>query len=115
MKNINLDKNLCCDDVIKFIFDLNSLDIKVFNKLKEENEIRADTLAKQLRRERSTVYRSLQKLTFAGLCSKKTKKIESGGYYHVYSLNNIHKTKEKLDQCIEDWYQKMKQTIEEIN
>jgi predicted transcriptional regulator len=115
MRYINTDKNLCCDDVIQCIFDLNSLDMNVYKKLDEKSDIRADVLANKLKRERSTVYRSLQKLTCAGLCIKKTKKIKSGGYYHVYSRNNVKETKEKLKKCIEDWYEKMKETIEQIS
>ena len=115
MRFINTEKNICCDDVIQCIFNLNSLDLKIYKKLKEINETRADILAKHLQRERSTVYRSLQKLTCAGLCNKHTKTIENGGYYHVYSCNNSKEIKETLKHCVENWYKKMKKTIEEID
>ena len=91
---------MCCDDIIRCVFDFNDLDLNVYKKLKEEGESRADDLSQKLKKERSTVYRSLQKLTSCGLCIKKTNKITTGGYYHTYSsidikLASITTTKKK--------------------
>jgi len=114
MKYIQPNEKVCCDDAIQCIFDLNKLDLDVYNFLKKEKEARAKTLAEQLKKERSTVYRSLQKLTCSGICKKKTNTIESGGYYHTYEINDTDKIKEKLESCIDDWYKKMKTTIKEL-
>lgn len=114
MKFLSLNQNICCDDVIQCIFNLNSLDLTVYKTLKKTDELRADDLAKKLRKERSTVYRSLQKLTCAGLVTKKTKNIVKGGYYHTYKSNSDFKIKQKLENCIDEWYKKMKKTIKEL-
>lgn len=114
MKYINLDKNICCEDVMQCIFDLNEQDIEVLKKLQKNNEIRADNLAKTMKKDRSTIYRSLQKLTCAGLCIKITKKIDKGGYYHVYKRNSTMDAKKQMQQCIENWYKKMNETIKEL-
>jgi len=111
MKFINLSKTMCCDDIIRCVFDFNDLDLNVYKKLKEEGESRADDLAQKLKKERSTVYRSLQKLTSCGLCIKKTNKITTGGYYHTYSGIDIKLAKKKVESCIDDWYRSMKETI----
>ena len=108
MKFLSLNQNICCDDVIQCIFNLNNQDLNVYKALKKNNELRADELAKQLKKERSTVYRSLQKLTCAGLISKKTKNLVKGGYYHTYHFNSNFKTKEKLENRIDEWYKKNK-------
>ncbi|MCJ2513661.1 MAG: ArsR family transcriptional regulator, partial [Candidatus Thermoplasmatota archaeon] len=79
MRFLDTSKNICCDDVIRCIFDFNKLDINVYKKLKEDGELKAQELAYKLKKERSTVYRSLQKLTKCGLCIKKTNKIDAGG------------------------------------
>jgi predicted transcriptional regulator len=111
MKFINPSKIMCCDDVISCVFDFNDLDLNVYRKLKEVEESRADDLAKKLNKERSTVYRSLQKLTSCGLCIKKTNKIATGGYYHTYSRIDIKLVKKNVKSCIDDWYRSMKETI----
>ena len=111
MKFINTLGNICCDDVIRCIFDFNDLDLNVYKKLREVGESRADNLAKKLNKERSTVYRSLKKLTSCGLCIKKTNKIATGGYYHTYLSINAKLAKKKVEACIDDWYRNMKETI----
>ena len=114
MKFINPESKICCDEAIKCVFDLNQLDILVLKKLREKKQIRSDTLSKELKRERSTIYRSLQKLTNCGLCIKRTKTIKSGGYYHVYICNNNQQVRKNMQSCIDQWYQQMKEIINEI-
>ena len=111
MRFLDTSKNICCDDVIRCIFDFNNLDFNVYNKLKEDGELKAQELAYKLKKERSTVYRSLQKLTKCGLCIKKTNKIEAGGHYHTYESIDSKLVKIKIESCINDWYKSMKNTL----
>jgi len=114
MKFIQIDNNICCKDVLQSVFELNNLDFEVYNKLREMNESRADVLAKKMNKERSTIYRSLQKLTLCKLCVKKTKTIDTGGYYHIYSCNDLKKAKEEIGICIDKWYSSMKVTLDKF-
>ena len=114
MKFLKLDKKICCEDVIKSIYNLNELDIKTYKKLSKKKEIRANELAKKLEKERSTIYRSLQRLIDSGLCNKNTKTIKRGGYYHTYNAVSKKEIKKNLEQCIEKWYKKIKKTLEEL-
>jgi predicted transcriptional regulator len=114
MKFIKSCNNIHCDDVIKCVFDLNNADIDVYNKLKKFGEMRADELAKKINKDRSTVYRSLQKLTCCNLCIKETKNIDKGGCYHIYRCSDISEAKKELGECIDKWYHQMKNTLKEI-
>ena len=114
MKSINSNRDICCDDVIKYIYNLNKLDIKLYKALCEKKELRTNELAKNIKKERSTVYRSLQRLSNCGLCIKKTKTLPKGGYYHIYSAIEKEDIKKDLETCIEEWSQKMKETLEEL-
>ena len=114
MKFIKTYQNISCDDVTKCVFDLNNLDINVYNKLKRYGEMRADELAKKIDKDRSTVYRSLQKLTCCNLCLKETKNISKGGYYHIYRCKDISEAKKELENCIDKWYYQMKKTIKNL-
>jgi len=114
MKSIKISDNICCEDIIECIFDLSDQDIIIFKKLRKSKEIRADELAKKLKKDRSTIYRSLQKLTCAGIITKNTKKIKQGGYYHTYKCNEIPEIKKELSKCIDNWYKKMKITIKDL-
>lgn len=111
MRLIDSSKKICCDDVIRSIFDFNELDLKVYKKLNEDGELKAKELADKLKKERSTVYRSLQKLTKCGICIKKTNKITTGGHYHTYKCIDSKLVKSKIEKCVNDWYKSMRETI----
>ena len=114
MKFIQPDKNICCKDILQSLFQLNNLDFEVYNKLRDMRESRADVLAKIMNKERSTIYRSLQKLTSCKLCIKKTRTIDTGGYYHIYSCNELIKIKDEIDNCIDKWYSTVKVTLKKF-
>ena len=111
MKFIRNYENICCNDVLQSVFELNALDLEIYKILKKTGELRTNVLAKKIDRERSTVYRSLQKLTSCDLCAKTTKTIETGGYYHTYSCNDAELVKEKIESCIDEWYKQMKKIL----
>ena len=97
------------------IFNLNELDIRVYKELKKKGNLLAKELAQHLGRERSTVYRSLQKLTKCGICIKKTNSMKKGGYYHSYSCSEIKNIKKSAEQCLEKWYHLVKNTLSQLN
>jgi len=115
MKVTPFPKNMQCDEAIKCVFDLNKLDINVYKKLKKTGEARADEIASYLDKERSTVYRSLQKLTDAGICIKIRKNLEQGGYYHVYQCKNISEVQRKARECLDSWYISVKETLKMLS
>jgi predicted transcriptional regulator len=84
--------NATVKDLFIQLYDLSPLDLDILfmliarNKNRDENEaMTLDEVSKVVDRDRSTTFRSLQKLVTLGLCVKETKTIKEGGYYHVYS------------------------------
>ena len=114
MKFIPSYDNISCKDVMQYIFELNKLDLEVYKKLKELEKSRADIIAKKMNKERSTVYRSLQRLTSCRLCTKKTRTIETGGYYHIYSCNDSKNIRKEIESCIDEWHRFMKKTLKDF-
>ena len=107
--------SLCCDDALKSIFDLNTLDVEIFKKLRDLGESRADEIAISVGKERSTAYRSLQKLTSCGLCLKNAKNLDGGGYFHTYCCVDTKIAKNKLKSCLNNWYKSMRSLIENLD
>jgi len=114
MKFVRPPENICCKDILQYAFELNKLDLDVYKKLRELKESRANILAKKMNKERSTIYRSLQKLTSCNLCTKKTRTIETGGYYHIYSCNDSKKVRKEIESCIDEWYAIVKKTLKKF-
>lgn len=105
---------ITCQDLIKCVFDLNKLDNEIYGALKKTGKSTTNELAKKLHKERSTVYRSLQKLTLCGLCEKQSRKIQTGGYYYIYSIVEISTALQKVEICVDNWYNVLKKKIFEF-
>jgi predicted transcriptional regulator len=100
-----------CKDLVQCAFSLNEFEVEVFNRLTDTGAKRADELADLMAKDRSTVYRALQKLMTCGMCFRETKSIERGGYYHIYRAISRDELKQKLERCVDDWYEQMKQVL----
>ena len=104
-----------CEDVMQCFFNLNDFEIKVYMKLVDEGPMRSDDLAKKVKKDGTTVYRSLQKLISCGICFRETKNIDRGGYYHVYSTVGPQIIRKKIQDCIKLWNTSMEKALEEFD
>lgn len=100
-----------CHDLVQCAFSLGEFEVDVYYNLLEEGPLRADELALKIGKDRSTVYRALQKLMTCGMVYRETKSIERGGYYHVYRAISREMLKERLEHCVKDWYARMQDVL----
>jgi predicted transcriptional regulator len=78
--------NSTLKDLFLYIYDLSPLEMDLLIILiKNKEAMTLEELAKEVDRDKSTVFRSLQKMVGLGIISKETKTIKEGGHYHVYS------------------------------
>lgn len=103
-----------CEDMVKCIFGLKSLDIEAYNALLLNGPLTAEKLAEILNRERSTAYRSLQNLLTCGIAYRKMRSIESGGYYYDYMAVEPHETKQMIKKKVDEWYNRMTELIDKM-
>ena len=54
-----------CEDVMQCFFNLNAFELAVYMRLVKDGPKRSDDLAKKVKKDPTTVYRALQKLTSA--------------------------------------------------
>ncbi len=90
-------RNASCNDLLCSVYNLNPIDLDVFYHLAGGNTASLDELAQKVKRDRSTVHRSLQKLVSNQLCYKETRAIKDGGYYHLYGATELPKIKEQSE------------------
>lgn len=78
--------NSTAKDLFIYLYDLSPLDADLFFILmKSKKPAILEDLAKKINRDKSNVFRSVQKLVSSGICIKESRTIKGGGYYHVYS------------------------------
>lgn len=104
-----------CDDIAKCILGLKNIDLDTYKVLVEHGPMTAERLGELLKRERSTAYRSLQNLMTCGLVHRETRTISSGGYYYEYIALEPQRMKEMVVGNIDEWYNKMKVLVSDID
>jgi predicted transcriptional regulator len=107
--------NFRCDDMLKNILGLKSLDIEAYKILLLKGPMTAEKLGEILNRERSTAYRSLQNLLTCGIVYREEKSIESGGYYYEYVAVEPRETQKMVKRIVDEWYGKMNELIEKMD
>jgi predicted transcriptional regulator len=111
-------------DLFVYLYDLSPLELDLLLILNRINEpLTLDDISKEADRDRTTVFKSLQKLVRMGICNKEAKTIKDGGYYHVYSAidvetfkletqRKVNELKEGLDRILKKFEQDMNKAIE---
>ena len=90
-------------DLFIYLYDLSPLDLDLlFYLVKHKKPMTLEELATIADRDKSTTFRSLQKLVSLGICTKETKTIKEGGYYHVYSAIDIKTFKLETEKKVKE-------------
>ncbi|MFD1685977.1 helix-turn-helix domain-containing protein [Halobellus litoreus] len=110
-----LKQDMECEGLLECFHGLKQLDKQCFQVLVRAGEpLTVDEVAEIVDRERSTAYRSIQRLLQSGFIQKEQVNYEQGGYYHVYSPTDPEKISDSMQRMLNDWYAKMGQLIQEF-
>ena len=105
--------NFKCADLVKCVFNLSITDMNILRLFSEADGKTIKDITKEIKKDRSTVHRSLEKLVSCKLCYKERKSGKNRGfvdYYYKIPNHEIYKKAESyLDQC----YSKIKGLIKE--
>ncbi|MGM0372469.1 MAG: helix-turn-helix domain-containing protein [Halobacteriota archaeon] len=107
-----LSQDMQCEGLLECMHGLKELDKEVFLVLTDAEEpLTVDDIAEDVDRERSTAYRSVQRLLQSGFIQKEQVNYEQGGYYHVYRPTDPDRIADDMQRLLNDWYAKMGQLI----
>jgi len=110
-----LSQEMACEGLLECVYGLKDLDRDVFGVLTTSDEpLTVDEIANRVDRERSTAYRSVQRLLKAGFIRKEQVNYDQGGYYHVYRPTDPDQVADEMQRTLNDWYAKMGQLIVEF-
>jgi len=110
-----LRQDMECEGLLECFHGLKELDKQCFRALVETGEpLTVDEIAAAVDRERSTAYRSVQRLLQTGFIEKNQINYDQGGYYHVYSPTDPSQIADDMQRLLNDWYAKMGQLIQEF-
>lgn len=109
--------NATVKDLFIQLYDLSPLDLDILYMLiskKNDKPMTLDEVSKETDRDRSTTFRSLQKLVTLGLCIKETKTIKEGGYYHVYSVVDMKTFKMETERRVRDLQKSLERLLKKF-
>ncbi|AEN07092.1 helix-turn-helix domain-containing protein [Halolamina sp.] len=110
-----LQSDMECEGLLECFHDLKQIDKAVFRLLTDAEEpLTVDEIAAGVDRERSTAYRSIQRLLSAGFLRKDQVNYEQGGYHHVYAPRDAEEITRELQRMLNDWYAEMGQLVSEF-
>lgn len=113
--NEYLRQDLSCDHLLECIYGLKDLDREVFGTIVSSDEhLTVDEIADAVDRERSTAYRSVQRLVQTGFVQKEQINYDDGGYYHVFTASDPDMVADEMQRLLNDWYSKIGQLIQEF-
>ncbi|MBX0288332.1 BlaI/MecI/CopY family transcriptional regulator [Halomicroarcula sp. F28] len=110
-----LQQDMECEGLLECFHGLKQLDKECFQALVNAGDpLTVDEIAETVDRERSTAYRSVQRLLQTGFIQKEQINYDQGGYYHVYRPTDPSKIASEMQRMLNDWYAKMGQLIGEF-
>jgi predicted transcriptional regulator len=104
-----------CKDVLRCLFGLGEFEMTVYKALIKVGPSRADELSPYMKRDKSTVYRALQKLVTAGLVLKQTETLKRGGHFHKYVAVPPEKVHDRVKVCIDEWFNSVQVAIQKFD
>ncbi|PSQ25506.1 transcriptional regulator [Halobacteriales archaeon QS_9_68_17] len=110
-----LRQDMQCEGLLGCFHDPKEMDKAVFRLLNETDQpLTVDEVAEEIDRERSTAYRSVQRLMQAGLVLKEQVNYDQGGNYHVHRPWDAEEITQETQRMPNDWCAKMGQLIGEF-
>ena len=110
-----LRADMDCEGLLECIHGLKDLDRDCFGVIIEsDTPLTIDEIAEEVERERSTVYRAVQRLLQTGFVQKEQVNYDQGGYYHVFRPTDPEVVANEMQRMLNDWYAKMGQLIGEF-
>jgi predicted transcriptional regulator len=110
-----LDENATCRDIFEYFFDLSPSDINVLYSLETGKPEPVDDIAMRLKKDRTTVFRSLQRLVGSGLVSKRKQCMQKGGYYYSYSRISPEKISDVVNKKEKEFHMVLQCLLKDID
>lgn len=88
------------------------MDLDILFEVARRNQATLDDISEVVKRDRSTVHRSLSKLVTLGLVYKKARALKDGGYYHVYVVAEESKIKERARLKVKEITQSFERLVD---
>lgn len=107
-------RNVSCVDLAELLLDLKPLDVETYRALlKKRGGGSVEEIADALDRERTSAYRSLERLTNCDLVDKESE-IRMRKRYYVYRPVTPRNVRQTAEECLEERYEELREAVDRI-
>ncbi len=99
------------NDVMRCVFKIKDYEIEVYFYLLDHPGSAIAEVSESLKKDRSSIQRSLQTLMDKGMIERKFRVLGAGGFTYIYNAVPIEETKLIMNRELNVWYQMMGQLV----
>jgi predicted transcriptional regulator len=104
-----------CFDVVKALFGLSDNEVEVLASINHNKPIDVKGITKIIKKDRTAIVRSIQRLMDVGAVKKEKVSLERGGYKYLYHTLPIDEFRDKLKELIVKISERMEKGIMELS
>ncbi len=99
------------NDVMRCVFKIKDYEIEVYFYLLDHPASTIAEVSEFLKKDRSSIQRSLQTLMEKGMINRKFRVLGVGGFAYIYTAKPIDETKKIMEQELQVWYNMMSKLV----
>ncbi|CAG0992205.1 MAG: transcriptional regulator [Candidatus Methanoperedens nitroreducens] len=99
------------NDVMRCVFKIKDYEIEVYFYLLDHSGSTIAEVSESLKKDRSSIQRSLQTLMDKGMIERKFRVLGAGGFTYIYTSVPIEETKMIMNRELNVWYRMMGQLV----
>ena len=101
-----------CTELLTCLYNLKQIDMEILYETARREQSTLDEIAECVKRDRSTVHRSLSKLVSLNLVYKRIRTLKDGGYYHVYMIAEESQIKKQVNLRVNEIIESLRQLVD---
>lgn len=109
---VSCSPNLKC--VLKCALNISCLEMDVYLLLLKNPGMDVETIAKELEKDESTVYKALRNLMERELVRREYRILKGGGYKYLYFPRDFDEFKKIAREAMEEWFKQFDSMIKDI-
>ncbi len=99
------------NDVMRCVFKIKDYEIEVYFYLLDHPGSTIAEVSESLKKDRSSIQRSLQTLMDKGMINRKFRVLGIGGFAYIYTATPLEETKKIMERELQVWYNMMSKLV----
>jgi len=99
------------NDVMRCVFKIKDYEIEVYFYLLDHPGSTIAEVSDSLKKDRSSIQRSLQTLMDKGMINRKFRVLGVGGFAYIYTATPLEETKKSMERELQVWYNMMNKLV----